>query len=151
MDRNRSSAAFINSASCRSPAITPTRSGAAAFSRSAITANASAQLAGCSRPPRRIIGRSSRWRERPSQAKRVLSEIHSSLTSSFTRGSTRITAGPRASTRMLEPIASITSMLGVLVSSHGRRWKALGLEVSAPTGHRSMTLPDSSLVTAASR
>ena len=46
---------------------------------------------------------------RPSQAKRVLSEIHSSFTSSLRRGRTRITSLPRASTRMLLPTASSTS------------------------------------------
>ena len=52
---------------------------------------------------------------RPSQAKRVLSEIHSSLTSSLLRGRTRITSRPRVSTRMAEPSASMTSMDSVLL------------------------------------
>ena len=56
--------------------------------------------------------------------KRVLSEIHSSFTSSLMRGRMRITSRPRASTRMAEPTASITSIDSVLVSSHGRALKA---------------------------
>ena len=60
----------------------------------------------------------------PSQTKRVLSEIHSSFTSSLIRGRMRITSRPRASTRMFEPTASITSMVSVLFSSHGRAVKA---------------------------
>ena len=51
-------------------------------------------------------------------------EIHSSFTSSFTRGSTRSTSAPRASTRMFEPTASMASMDSVLRSSHGRATKA---------------------------
>ena len=148
---NRSSAAFMDSASCRSPAITPIRSGAVAFTRAATASSASPQLAGLSLPSTRTNGWSSRWRLRPSTAKRVLSEIHSSLTSSLTRGSTRSTAGPRASTRIAEPRASITSTLSVLFSSQGRALNAYGLEVSAPTGHRSITLADSSDITALSR
>ena len=56
--------------------------------------------------------------------KRVLSEIHSSFTASLTRGRMRITSRPRESTRIAEPTASITSIDSVLVSSHGRAWKA---------------------------
>jgi hypothetical protein len=56
--------------------------------------------------------------------KRVLSEIHSSFTASLLRGRMRMTSRPRVSTRIAEPSASITSMDSVLVSSHGRAWKA---------------------------
>ena len=52
--------AFIDSASCRSPAMTPMRSGNAPFSFAATTAKASFQVAGESRALRRIIGLSSR-------------------------------------------------------------------------------------------
>ena len=65
-DENRSIAAFIDSASCRSPAITPTRSGEVARSLPETAANASAQLAALSLPSTRTNGRSSRWRVRPS-------------------------------------------------------------------------------------
>jgi hypothetical protein len=77
-------------------------------------------------------------------AYRVLSEIHSSLTASWTRGSTRKTCGPRESTLMLLPTASMTSMDSVFTSSQGRATNAYGFEVSAPTGHRSMMLADNS-------
>lgn len=45
----------------------------------------------------------------------VLSEIHSSLTSSFSRGITLITSPPRVLTRMLLPTASSTSMDSVFL------------------------------------
>jgi hypothetical protein len=35
-----------------------------------------------------------------------------------------MTSRPRLSTRMLEPTASMTSMVSVFDSSHGRAWKA---------------------------
>ncbi len=56
----------------------------------------------------------------PSQAKRVLSEIHSWLTSSLMRGRTRSTARPRVSTRIADPMASMTSINSVFSSSQGR-------------------------------
>ena len=46
---------------------------------------------------------------RPSTTWRVLSEIHSSFTSSLMRGRMRITSRPRVSTRIAEPSASMTS------------------------------------------
>ena len=49
-DRNRSMAAFMDSASCRSPAIRPIRSGVVAFTRAAMAAKAWPQLAGRSLP-----------------------------------------------------------------------------------------------------
>jgi hypothetical protein len=58
----------------------------------------------------------------------------------------RITSGPRLLMRMFDPTASNTSMLSVLFSSHGLAVNAYGFEVNAPTGHTSITLPDSSLV-----
>lgn len=45
----------------------------------------------------------------------VLSEIHSSLTSSFSRGITLITSPPRVLTMMLLPTASSTSMDSVFL------------------------------------
>lgn len=36
------------------------------------------------------------------------------------------------------------SILSIEVNSQGRAVKAYGMEVNAPTGHRSMILPDSS-------
>ncbi len=46
---------------------------------------------------------------------------------------TGLTSVPRASTRMLAPIASLTSMLSVGFSSQLRAVNAYGLLVSAPT------------------
>ena len=66
-------------------------------------------------------------RRSPSTAKRVLSEIHSSFTSSLRRGRTRSTCAPRASTRMLLPTASSTSTDSVLRSSHEPRDEGIGL------------------------
>ena len=45
---------------------------------------------------------------------------------------------------MCEPTASITSIDSVFLSSHGLASKTYGLEVRAPTGQRSITLPDNS-------
>uniref|UniRef100_A0A182JFS3 Uncharacterized protein n=1 Tax=Anopheles atroparvus TaxID=41427 RepID=A0A182JFS3_ANOAO len=92
----------------------------------------------------RSIGAISRWRFSPSQAKRDLSDSHSSLMASFSRGSMRSTSPVRVPTTMLLPSASSTSIDSVLRISHGRATKLYGLLVSAPTGHRSITLPDSS-------
>mmetsp|Transcript_1307 Transcript_1307/g.3423 ORF Transcript_1307/g.3423 Transcript_1307/m.3423 type:complete len:275 (-) Transcript_1307:373-1197(-) len=122
------------------------RAPSAAMSRSLTTSSASLHDAGrsMSSASARIIGESMRWRLSPSNAKRVLSEIHSSLMSSLRRGSTRITSPPRVSTRMFDPNPSSTSIESVVRSSHGRAVKAYGFEVSAPTGQRSATLPESS-------
>mmetsp|Transcript_23787 Transcript_23787/g.62210 ORF Transcript_23787/g.62210 Transcript_23787/m.62210 type:complete len:268 (+) Transcript_23787:2289-3092(+) len=101
--------------------------------------------AGASSPSApRTNGSVSRCRLRPSYEKRALSAIHSSLMSSLHRGMMRMTSPARVLTTMFDPSASITSTESVLRSSHVRAVKAYGLEVSAPTGHRSMTLPDSS-------
>lgn len=54
------------------------------------------------------------WRE-ALVSYRVLSEIHSSLTSSFSRGITLITSPPRVLTKMLLPTASSTSMDSVFL------------------------------------
>ena len=85
-----------------------------------IVVNASCQVVGRSLPSRRTIGTSRRRFFRPSYAKRVLSEIHSSLISSFSRGRIRITSLPRLSTRMLQPTASSTSIDSVFRSSQAR-------------------------------
>jgi NADH-quinone oxidoreductase subunit G len=74
--------------------------------------------------PYAFVARPWELRKTESIAKRVLSEIHSSLTASFTRGSTRRTSPERLSTRMLEPTASMTSIDSVLRSSQGRATKA---------------------------
>ena len=52
---------------------------------------------------------------------------------------------------MLDPTASKTSILSVFFNSHGLAEKAYGLEVNAPTGHKSITFPDNSELTASLR
>ena len=73
-----------------------------------------------------------------------MSLIHSSLTPSCRRGTTRITSVPRVSTLMFDPSPSVTSMDSAVRSSHDLAVNAKGLDVRAPTGQRSMTLPESS-------
>ena len=62
--------------------------------------------------------------ERPSIANLVLSLIHSSFISSFDLGKTLKTLLPIVSTLILEPIASKTSCVSVLVNSQGLDLKA---------------------------
>ena len=77
---------------------------------------------------------------KPSKEKRVLSEIHSS----FNKGTIRITSVSFVSTLILDPILSQTSIVSTEVISQGRATNAYGFEVNAPTGHKSITLPDNS-------
>ena len=144
----RSRSAVMLSASHRSPAIAPTRDGPAARIRSAMTPNASPQLAACSRPSRRTYGRSSRRRRSPSNENRPLSAIHSSFTSSFVLGRIRSTSPARQSMRMFVPVASVTSTLSFFANSQGRATNAYGLDVNAPTGQMSIRQPDNSDVSA---
>ena len=60
-------------------------------------------------------------------------------------------AAARVDSDREQPSASITSINSVLAYSQGRAWKAIGFEVSAPTGQRSTTLPCSSEVSACLR
>ena len=64
--------------------------------------------------------------------------------SSFINGNTLFTSHPYVSTLIFDPTASITSIDSVFLSSHGLASKTYGLEVSAPTGQRSITFPDNS-------
>ena len=82
--------------------------------------------------------------DNPSIANRDLSLIHSSLISSFIRGRTLRVFLPNVSMRILDPIASKTSIDSVLFNSQGLALNAYGLLVNAPTGHKSITLPDNS-------
>ena len=66
-----------------------------------------------------------------------LSEIHSSLMSSFILGMILSTSPVRCVMTMLLPTGSSTSMVSVFLVSQGRAMKAYGLLVRAPTGHRS--------------
>mmetsp|Transcript_14486 Transcript_14486/g.24550 ORF Transcript_14486/g.24550 Transcript_14486/m.24550 type:complete len:233 (+) Transcript_14486:1671-2369(+) len=143
----RSFSAMMPSASASLPAIAFTSSPEALPTASAMAAKAFSQVARVRLPFWVFtIGALRRWRLRPSYWNRALSEIHSSLTSSLRRGVTRITSVPLESTRMLQPKASETSTDSVSFSSHGRAVKAYGLEVSAPTGQRSIILADILLV-----
>ena len=81
---------------------------------------------------------------KPSQANLVLSEIHSSFTSSFILGIILRTSPVLWVTTMLLPTLSKTSMDSVFLVSQGRAMNAQGLEVRAPTGQRSITFPESS-------
>lgn len=56
----------------------------------------------------------------------------------------RITSFVRIDTIMFEPTASNTSILSIFLVSHGLAVNEYGLEVKAPTGHKSITFPDSS-------
>ena len=59
-------------------------------------------------------------------------------------GSIRFTSQPYVSILIFEPTASITSIDSVFFNSHGLASKTYGFDVSAPTGHKSITLPESS-------
>ena len=96
-------------------------------------------------PPRLSIGDERRSSElSASYEKRSLSESQHSLIASFSNGSTRITRSALTCTIRLLPSASCGDTLRRRVSSHGRAVKRNGREVSAPTGQRSIELPDSS-------
>ena len=141
----RSLRATIASASASFPAMARTAPPLAARASEA-AASACSHLTGARAPSAFLAsGMLSRWRLRPSYWNRALSEIHSSFTSSFSRGTMRMTSVPRVSTRMLQPSASLTSTDSTPLSSQFRAVKAYGLEVRAPTGHRSITFPESSL------
>ena len=79
-----------------------------------------------------------------SYEKRSLSEIQHSLIASFSSGSTRSTRLPLTCTIRFEPRLSCGLTDLRRVSSQVRAVKRKGLEVSAPTGHTSIMLPDSS-------
>ena len=59
-------------------------------------------------------------------------------------GSILFTSQLYVSTLIFDPTASITSILSVFLSSHGRASNAYGFDVRAPTGHKSITLAESS-------
>ena len=115
----RSLSAKISSTAARSPTMRADRARAwPRFTLAAIAAKASLQVAGRKLAVLAHIGLVEPLRAQARrQTWRVLSEIHSSLTSSLRRGSTRITSRPRVSTRMLQPSASITSIEFGLVAA----------------------------------
>ncbi len=111
----------------------------------AVASSASSQETSRHIPPRLTIGartRSSLYR--PSYPKRSRSESHTSLIASFARGTTRMTRPRRTCRWTLEPTASCGATPSRCAISQARARNRKGLELSAPTGHRSMTLPDSS-------
>ena len=73
-----------------------------------------------------------------------MSDIHSSFNFSLSLGRTLTTSVSLKSTLILEPTASEISIVSVERSSQGLAINVYGLDVNAPTGHRSTTLPDSS-------
>jgi hypothetical protein len=63
---------------------------------------------------------------------------------SLTLGNILSTSPVRVVTTILLPIASRISTVSVFLVSQGLAVKAYGFEVRAPTGHRSITFPESS-------
>ena len=94
-----------------------------------------------------------------SNAYRLRSEIHGSGVRGVVRGRMRrissprsildvtflVAVCPRVWTERSLPIASNGSTASLRCSSHGRACLAYGLEVRAPTGHRSTRCPESSV------
>jgi hypothetical protein len=74
-------------------------------------------------------------------AKRPLSQFHSSLTSGSQPASRRITLPRRKSVRSSQPEAQCSHMLGTETRSKGRERKRYDAEVSAPTGQIWIVLP----------
>lgn len=85
-----------------------------------------------------------RWRYSPSYEKRILSEIQSEFIRLLGRGKTRSIEEPRKSKRIDEAIESVMSKEKKDLSSHGLALNEYGLEVKAPTGHKSITFPETS-------
>ncbi len=73
-----------------------------------------------------------------------MSDSQHSLIASLSRGSTRITRFCLTCTVRFDPRPQCGLTDGLRVSSHARAVNRNGLEVSAPTGHTSITLPESS-------
>ncbi|GER26228.1 cellulase [Striga asiatica] len=135
--------AIIDSASDNFPATPTISDGLTLWMTSATTARASRQLTVLKRPSApRIIGLADIIKDKDSLA----NGYSSTYGTSFNRGTMRMTSGPLLSMRILEPTASVTSMLSVPFSSQLRALKAKGFEVRAPTGQISITFPDNSLV-----
>ena len=81
---------------------------------------------------------------KPSYENRVLSVIHCWFIKGFVLGNIRINSDPLVSILIFEHIPSKTSIDSTLVNSQGLTVKAYGLDVNAPTGHKSITFPDNS-------
>ena len=84
--------------------------------------------------------RSSAWR--CANAKRPLSQSQPSSTSGWLRERIRLTLPSRVVALMLQPTGQRPQTVGTFWISHGRASKRYCVEVSAPTGQSSITLPE---------
>ncbi len=75
-------------------------------------------------------------------AKRPLSQSQPPSTSGWLRERMRLAWPSRVVTETLQPTGQSPHTVGTFWISHGRAWKRYCVEVSAPTGHSSMTLPE---------
>jgi hypothetical protein len=92
-------------------------------------------------PLRLIVGTNNLPFIKPVALNRILSVIHSSLTSECSRGNMRTIVDPQVSIRILLHKLSSTSIVSVVIASHTRKVYDAGLIVSAPTGQISATFP----------
>ena len=74
--------------------------------------------------------------------KRPLSQSQPPSISGWLRDWTRLTAPSRVVARMLQPAGQRPHTVGTSWISHGRASKRYCVEVSAPTGQSSITLPE---------
>lgn len=75
-----------------------------------------------------------------------MSEIHSSFILLFCRGRTRSKSKPLKSSCTEGARTSTISLVYTRINSQFLALKANGFDVSAPTGHKSIMFPESSLV-----
>ena len=71
-----------------------------------------------------------------------MSQSQPSSISGWLRESTRFTFPSRVVTVVLQPTGQSAQTVGTSWISHGRAWKRYCVEVSAPTGQSSTTLPE---------
>src|SRR5438132_8459347 len=74
--------------------------------------------------------------------KRPLSQSQPSSTSGWLRETIRLTLPSRVVALTLQPTGHSPQTVGTSWISHGRAWKRYCVEVSAPTGQSSTTLPE---------
>ena len=86
--------------------------------------------------------RSGRRRAGAPNAKRPLSQSQPSSTSGWLRERIRLTLPSRVVALMLQPTGQRPQTVGTFWISHGRASKRYCVEVSAPTGQSSITLPE---------
>jgi hypothetical protein len=77
-----------------------------------------------------------------SNENRALSEIKILFIAMFFFGVIRTILVCFTATNMFEPKLSVRSIDSRVLSSHGLALKAYNLDVKAPTGHKSITLPE---------